>query len=244
MDFFYSLNRGSVRVLAALIMLLASGSVAAHGQQPEPSKWEIGFHAGALIHYQTSSSNTLPPPAQPYAAFIRPVLEPSRHVSSWYFGDGANLFNAAADRVRPAEGLALPIPKIIPLDPVLTSSVAKPGGAAFGFRVSRRITRRAAAEFSIERTGKLFISDQGVSRIDASRSSFAASFGSVTGVAANSSSTIKEQGVPFTCSTGALTINTSGFGRIRPFLPRPTFPLDARPESRPRTSLKWRVLPS
>jgi len=243
MDFFYSLNRGSVRVLAALIMLLASGSVAAHGQPPEPSKWEIGFHAGALIHYQTSSSNTLPPPAQPYAAFIRPVLEPSRHVSSWYFGDGANLFNAAADRVRPAEGLALPIPKIIPLDPVLTSSVAKPGGAAFGFRVSRRITRRAAAEFSIERTGKLFISDQGVSRIDASRSSFAAAFGSVTGVAANSSSTIK-QGVPFTFSTGALTINTSGFGRIRPFLTRPTFPLDARPESRPRTSLKWRVLPS
>jgi hypothetical protein len=139
-------------------------------------------------------------------------------VSSWYFGDGTKLFNAAADRVLPAEGLALPIPKIIPLDPVLTSSVAKPGGAAFGFRVSRRITRRAAAEFSIERAGKLFISDQGLSRIDASRSSFAAAFGSVTGVAANSRSTIKEQGVPFTFSTGALTINTSGFGRIRPFL--------------------------
>src|SRR5205809_465931 len=83
---------------------------------------------------------------------------PSRRVSSWYFGDGTMLFNAAAERVGPT------IPKIIPLDPILTTSVAKPGGAAFGFRVSRRIPRRAAAEFSIEHGGELSISDQGLSR--------------------------------------------------------------------------------
>src|SRR5439155_22361107 len=106
----------------------------------------------------------------------------------------------------------------IPLDPVLTTSVAKPGGSAFGFRGSRRITRCAAAEFSLEHAGKLSISDQGLSGIEASRSSFAAAFGSVTGVPANTPSTIKEHGTPFTFSTGALTINTPGFGRIRPFL--------------------------
>jgi len=122
------------------------------------------------------------------------------------------LFNAAAERVGPT------IPKIIPLDPILTTSVAKPGGAAFGFRVSRRITRRAAAEFSIEHGGELSISDQGLSRIDASRSSFASAFGSVTSVTANSRSTIKEHGAPLTFSTGALIINTPGVGGIRPFL--------------------------
>ena len=93
-----------------------------------------------------SGGTTTLPPAGP----LLPTGEPqffSRRVSSWFFGDGAQLANDLA------AAFPLVSSRIIPLDRVLGNPLAdRQNGGAFGFRVGRRITNRLTAEFNFDYT--------------------------------------------------------------------------------------------
>jgi hypothetical protein len=76
------------------------------------------------------------PPASPL---------PSRYEPSWYFGDGTLLFNQAATALGQLPDL------IVPLDSVLAGPLgAHRGGGSVGVRVSRVLTSRLTAEFSVD----------------------------------------------------------------------------------------------
>jgi hypothetical protein len=69
---------------------------------------------------------------------------PTRRVVSWFFGDGAAVFNQAN------AALALP-GRIAPIDSALMSRGTRRDSAAdFGVRVSRHLTDRLAGEFSLD----------------------------------------------------------------------------------------------
>src|ERR1700674_2952248 len=91
-------------ILAFCVVALAGVSPAA-AQMADPGKWEIEFHGGGMSPTNpTSGSVSLPGAGQAFttAAIYAPPAPPvitvasSRRESSWYFGDGAVLFNQAA----------------------------------------------------------------------------------------------------------------------------------------------------
>jgi hypothetical protein len=70
---------------------------------------------------------------------------PSRYEPSWYFGDGTLLFNQAATALG-----QLP-DQIVPLDAVLAGPLGEQrGGGSVGVRISRTLTARVTAEFSVD----------------------------------------------------------------------------------------------
>jgi hypothetical protein len=192
--------------------LLLAYDVATAQSGQKAAKWEIELNAVSLIAYQEHGSSVPFPSGAPFGVFIRPLPLSSRRVSSWYFGDGANLFNTAATR------FGSPIPQIAPLDSVLTTSDEKTGGIGFGARLNRHITRRVSAEISFERTGKLSLDEHAVRGIEASRSSFAAALGRVTGPPATSMSSVRRQGNTLNFATGGVSIETPGYARLQPFV--------------------------
>jgi hypothetical protein len=203
---------GSGRFPRAVLALLLGYETAFAQSDREAAKWEIELHAVSLIAYQQHGSGVPFPPGEPFTAFIRPLPLSSRRVSSWYFGDGANLFNSAATR------FGSPIPQITPLDSILTTSGANPGGTSFGVRLTRHITRRVSAELLVERSGKSSLDELAVRQIEASRSSFAAALERVTAAPAISMSSVKRRGNTFTFSTGGISIETPGYARLQPFV--------------------------
>jgi len=137
-------------------------------QAGERSKWEIEIHAGGVAAGNpTQGRVTLPAPGE---SFTTVNVRPSRYVSSWYFGDGAALANESAaaftNIVRSS--------RITPLDPVLTGAVARTSNSgSIGFRVSRHLTPRFAAEFTLDYgRSRLQLSEAALNDIEATRISF------------------------------------------------------------------------
>ena len=191
-------------------LLAVCPSVFAQSNPKETVKWELKLFSGFSVYHGTAGSRGLPPPGHTYTVFIRPVLYDSRSVPSWLFGDGTGLFNAAADRVGA-------VPKITPLDPVLTSSVVQPPATSVGLRLSRKINRWAAVEFSLERSGVFTLSDRAGTGIQASRDSFAPAFRAVTRGLVDSQSVIKERGGFMALSTGSSLSNCLGTAGLSRF---------------------------
>ncbi len=131
------------------------------------TKWEVEVHGSMFLSYHSSGDGVLPAPGETYStAIVTGVPEStSRRVSSWYFGDGAALFNGAASTVSH--------PQITPLDSVLTSSAVEPQKWSFGFRASRTIHKWIAGEFNFDRSSELAITSSNLSGIEAARASFA-----------------------------------------------------------------------
>ena len=104
--------------------------------------WEIGVHAGgAFSDALGGGTGSVPGPSSPFTTVAG---RPSRRVSSWFFGDGAELLNGTAA----ALGLSN---RITSLDAVVTNPFAeRQDGGSFGVRVSRDITSRVAAEVSVD----------------------------------------------------------------------------------------------
>ncbi len=198
-----------VVILAAL--LAHCPSTFAQSNSDDTAKWELQVFSGFPVYNRTAGSSALPPPGPFYTVFIRPLIYASRRVPSWFFGDGTNLFNAAADEVGS-------VPKITPLDPLLTSSVVQPSGASVGLRLSRHIKRWASAELSVERSGSFTLSERAQSQIEASRNSYVPAFKAVTLGPSDSQSTIKKRGGFMALSTGALVIHLPGYRRLEPFV--------------------------
>src|SRR5262249_35847448 len=89
-------------------------------------KWEIEVHGGWMTgNSSNSGTGTLPAAGIVFPSGDPPVVQAgltgtSRRVSSWYFGDGAALFNSTVGAITGTN--------ITPLDPVLTSSATEWSG--------------------------------------------------------------------------------------------------------------------
>lgn len=92
-------------------------------------------------------------------------------VSSWYFGDGASQLNQA---IASQLSLSRMNPSIVPLDAVLRSRFAeRQAGATIGFRVSRVLSPRLSAEFTLESVdAKVALDSNSITGIESSRLSF------------------------------------------------------------------------
>ena len=180
-------------------------------------KWEVEVHGGGIL----ATTPTDGPPALPAAGTPFTLTAPmgsrsSRHVPSWYFGDGAVLLNQVTAAL-PAIGQT----KITALDPVLNSSVAqRQNGGSFGFRISRHINPRYTAEFSFDYgRGPLEMSDTALAGIEASRASFISAFTPRIADFQPATSTAASHGREGhqTFTTGAFDINLKTDGKTIPY---------------------------
>ncbi len=111
-------------------------------------RWQVEFHVGTGISNAVSGGTGSLPPAGPVIPAGSPLPIPpnvagySRQVPSWYFGDGAALFNATVGRLTGST--------ISPLDPILTDSIASWRGSSLGGRVEKGFSRWLSAEFEME----------------------------------------------------------------------------------------------
>ena len=91
-------------VFCVLVVCLASAAASpAAAQTAGSGKWEIEFHGGGMLPTNpTGGTVSLPGPGEVFTSLsnvpaIGPAVHASRRQSSWYFGDGAILFNGLAD---------------------------------------------------------------------------------------------------------------------------------------------------
>jgi hypothetical protein len=153
--------------LATAFTLTAS---AAQAQGASSGKWEIEFHGGfaSATMPDGGSAGTLPV-ATPLSTL--PFSQPSRRISSWFFGDGTALINSVNGTLAPGS-------KLTAIDPVITSSSAsRDNGGNFGFRLVRRFGSRYFAEGAVDFSNTpLRFSQEALDGIEASRSTFVTAF--------------------------------------------------------------------
>ncbi|MEP6917910.1 MAG: hypothetical protein ABJC89_19850 [Acidobacteriota bacterium] len=215
---------------------LATVSPAA-AQTADPGKWEIEVHAGGIVPTNPAAGTvSLPGPGQAFStiAIYTPPGPPtitvasSRRESSWYFGDGAILFNQAAVALETSKvGMTTPFPgRIATLDPVLARALGERRRAAtVGARVSRDLTPRLAAELSVDYgLAPLQLTQANGAAIEATRASFIPAFtGLITGnpgrvLKSLTSTAALETGRGHQLFTsGGLVINLKTTGAIIPY---------------------------
>lgn len=132
-------------------VLLAMLPVTVHAQAPVPRQdrsWTIDVFGGGGGSLGSAKGETTVefPVGQP---FITRDGLPSRRVSSWHFGDGADLFNTVLVRFGGITGVTFP--PIQPLDGALRAAViTQRRGASGGIRVGRRLTSRLSVDMWAE----------------------------------------------------------------------------------------------
>jgi hypothetical protein len=140
-------------------------------------------------------------------------------VSSWFFGDGAKLFN---DFVSIST-----LPGIHSLDSTLTSRPASVNGPTFGARITRNLTSRLAVEFDIDAGARSIGVDGSVKdALEGARSSFAAAFSGVFAAqaivfvnpSASATSDVQTTGGHAVAATGALRFSFPAHGDIQPYV--------------------------
>jgi len=200
-------------------------STSAMSEGPDPDrKWEIEFHGGGIFSTNPDGGTaTLPGPG---AGFTTESGSTSRAISSYYFGDGALLFNQFIAQVVTLGPCAGVCTNITPLDPVLTSRTAeRDNGGAFGFRISRDITPRWAIEANFDYSlANLRINSAGVNGIEASRASWATgwtnffSISTGTGPVVTSTSAIDRSEGHQIFGTAGVNVNLLTEGKVIPYL--------------------------
>jgi opacity protein-like surface antigen len=156
------------------------------------------------------------------------VVSTSRRESSWYFGDGAILFDQAATALA-ANPVAMTAPfaaRVVTLDPVLGRSLGEiRRGGIFGARVSRALNARFAAELSFDYgLARLDITKENSQAIEATRSSFATAFtGLITSNTGrtlrglSSTAELERASARQLVTTGALLVNLRTTGGLTPY---------------------------
>ena len=141
-------------------------------------KWTFDVFGGGGFGGSTGGESSEFPAG---ATFTTESGFPSRAVPSWYFGDGAVLFNQV--RAQFASLFNITLPQLVSLDPVFANgALDRTGGATFGVRLARKLTPRYSLEFGLQRSqGKLALSDSGLTAIEASRASFDQAFRGLLG---------------------------------------------------------------
>lgn len=179
-------------------------------------KWELDVHGGLISGSSPSGGvGTMPDPG---ASFVTFNGFQSRQISSWYFGDGALLFNQFN------VAIGTPSIKITPLDPALNaSSTQRKTGAGIGMRLSRALTDRLSAEFGFDvNLGRMALTSNAVSTIQSSQNSFKLAWqqglGGFTGFTDSSTRvTVDNQGRQILL-TGAVCFDLRGKGSVRPYV--------------------------
>ena len=217
-----------VSALCAAAIAMASPAMAQTG---EPGKWELEFHGGGMVPTNpTGGTVSLPGPGQVFttAGSVTAdgtfVSTPSRRESSWYFGDGAVLFNQVATSLA-ARGIVFP-GRITTFDPVLGRSLGeRRPGASIGARVTRVLTPRFSAELSVDYSlARLQVTEDNGNAIEATRASFIPAFqGLITFNpmrvlnTLTSTAAIENGGGHQLFTSGALIINLRTTGRVIPY---------------------------
>jgi hypothetical protein len=225
-------------VFRALVVFLTPAVLAAPAvaQTAVSGRWEIEFHGGGMLPTNpTGGTVSLPGPGE--AIFspsnvpaIGPAIHVSRRQSSWYFGDGAILFNGLADTLN-ATGQAQFPGRITALDAVLGRSLgAERIGGSIGARISRVLTPRLTAELSVDYSFARFqITDANSDAIETTRASFIPAFTGLlvpSGLAVNvnrvlnsvtSTAALDPGNVHQLLTSGALLINLRTSGDIVPY---------------------------
>lgn len=199
-------------------------SSSALAQTTAATKWEVEFHGGGLLPANPSSGTvSLPGPGEAFiTALVNPTPPPpSRRESSWYFGDGAVLFNDAATSLG-----RLPN-HILALDSVLARSLGEyRRGGSFGVRVSRDITRRFGAELSVDYgLASRRITASNATAIEATRASFVPAWSGLITFnpfrvlnSVTSTATLTPGSGRQLFTSGVLNVNLGSSGAILPYL--------------------------
>jgi hypothetical protein len=204
--------------------LLASPAAA---QTADSGKWEIEFHSGGMLPTNpTAGTVSLPGPGQVFTIAGmspdsgQPSVRSSRRESSWYFGDGAILFNQVASSLGRFPG------RITTLDPVLGKSLGeRRRGGSIGARLSRVLTPRLSAELSVDYSlARLQITQAHSDSVEATRASFISAFNGFITAAANpvlnsltSTAALESGGGHQLFTSGALIINLRTTGDVIPY---------------------------
>ena len=170
-------------VLSVLLVVVGVTSVQAQTRiaPPRPApKWSIEVYGGMVGASKGTGSGLGQFPVGPSFA-TEDTGRPSRAVSSWYFGDGAALFNEVAADFAARYGQTYP--RITPLDGVLTSgSARRQGGSTFGLRLTRWFASRVGFEISFDRSKDPFaLTDDAEQAIASTRASFQNAFSGLLG---------------------------------------------------------------
>lgn len=170
-------RRIAVVAVAAGLSALAPPAVSAQVMSPGPkrdAKWTAEVYAGAAMSPTATGGDAAPFPAG--SAFRTEPGAPSRANASWYFGDGAALFNEV--NAQFAARFNVRFPQLTPLDGMLTSAaLGRRGAGAFGVRASRRLTRRFGVEASLDTSHeRLEVTTAAREAIEAARASFERGF--------------------------------------------------------------------
>jgi hypothetical protein len=174
----------------------------ASSDQPEP-KWEIEFHGGMSSMNMTGGWDE-PPSAESYSLYGSGAFGyTSKRVSSYYFGDGAELIGLSST-----------------MDQTLTKAAVQSKDQMYGVRFSRSLTKWLAAEFTYDRAGKLELSDSVLTQIETARAGFA-NFWKRLDVPGNTAptsvSTINRYGGHPAFATGAAVLSIPKWKSIRPY---------------------------
>ena len=162
-----------VRAALALVVLVTVSSAASAQSPAADRRWEVEIDVGgAMPHSSTGGTGALPPPGPALPINFAGVT--TRAVSSWVIGDGAALLNQALSSFRVTQQIA-------PLDAVAQSVFAtRQSGAAVGFRVSRALNDRFAAELSVDyRRTELALTRASLAGAEATRASFVSAWNSL-----------------------------------------------------------------
>ena len=210
--------------LAALVGVASPAAAQAAGS----GQWEVEVHGlGMLSTNPTAGAVSLPGPGQVFTtATANTVPTPvSRRESSWYFGDGAILFDQVASSLA-AGGVGQFPARITPLDPVLGRSLGeRPWGGSIGARISRVLTPRLSAELSVDyNLARLQITQANSDSIEATRASFISAFGGLIAVnpsrvlnSLTSTAALENGGGRQLFTSGALLLNLRTTGNVIPY---------------------------
>ena len=227
-----------VLVVAVTVVFAATATAMAQTAQPpkpppkptakpapkvkKDPKWAIEVFGGGGFGGGTGGDPATFPAGE---TFTTEAGSPSRVIPSWYYGDGAQLFNEV--RAQFASRFNLTIPALLALDPVFADGLERGAGGTFGVRLTRTLSPRYSLEFALQFSGgSLGYDESARTAIEASRESFDAAFrgllGSMpqVGLQVTSTANIPEaESASQTAITGALNIALSRSRRtLMPYL--------------------------
>lgn len=202
-----------------------SGAPAAEARQTPPPPtpaWSVSILFGSVLGGAPGGGEGIAQfPVGP--TFVTEPGNPSRVNPSWFFGDGATLFNQVQQQFAIQFGETFPA--IEPLDDLLRSAPVARRGTSFGVRVSRRVTPRVGVELEWQSgVGALEATDEAHARAEAARAGFESAFtgllatvpASLVSVSATVAESANESGR--TSIGGAMTFTLSRGARLETYV--------------------------